>query len=70
MDGEAFDEASTGDDKGREDVDATPPNAIRLQLEKDEVLQQSLVVARSTLKLSFGDLTPGNGKTVAEMVGC
>ena len=65
--GEAFDEASTGDDKGRDDVDTMPPSAIRLQLEKDDVLQQSLVIARSTIKWSFGDLTSGNGRTVAKI---
>ena len=66
--GEAFDEASTGDDKGRDDVDTMPPNAIRLQLEKDDVLQQSLVIARSTIKWSFGDLTSSNGRIVAKII--
>ena len=77
--GETFDEASIGDDKGRDDVDTTPPNAICLQVGKDKLLRQSSVMARSKIKCSFGDLTYGNGRAVAkiiaggsfdEMMGC
>ena len=47
--------------------------------EKHEVLQQSSVMARSSIKLGFGDLTSGNVRTVTkiiagdsfgEMMGC
>ena len=54
--------------KGRDDVYTMPPNTIRLQLEKDDVLQQSLVIARSTIKWSFGDLTSSNGRIVAKII--
>ena len=76
--GEVFYEASTRD-KGRYDVDTIPPNAVCLQLRKHEVLQQSSVMARSSIKLGFGDLTSGNVRTVtkiiagdsfSEMMGC
>ena len=65
--GEVFDEASTGD-KCRYDVDTTPPNAICLQLREDEVLQQSSAMARSSIKLGFGDLTSSNGRTVVKII--
>ena len=78
LDGEPSNEASAGD-QGRDAVDTTPPNIIFLQLGKGEVLQQSSVMARSSIKLSFGNLASGNGRagaeivaggSVGEMVGC